>query len=208
MNDLIQEGNLGLMKGIERYQAHKGFNVSTYVVWWIRQSIAKALMTQGYVIRYPPSVHELLRKANKLMEEARGNGQPEPTVHEMAKQLNTSPENVDAALHMFSVVSLNQTTGDGDETLENVIPSAEGITFRESEERREALEILMQCLSPSERRVLNLWLGLSNGIGQAINDISTTLNISREKVRQTLVKAKKKMKNQHRVQVQKVKLRH
>ena len=68
------------MKGIERYQAHKGFNVSTYVVWWIRQSIAKALMTQGYVIRYPPSVHELLRKANKLMEEARGNGQPEPTV--------------------------------------------------------------------------------------------------------------------------------
>jgi RNA polymerase sigma factor (sigma-70 family) len=208
MNDLIQEGNLGLMKGIERYQAHKGFNVSTYVVWWIRQSIAKALMTQGYVIRYPPSVHELLRKANKLMEEARGNGQPEPTVHEMAKQLNTSPENVDAALHMFSVVSLNQTTGDGDETLENVIPSTEGITFRESEERREALEILMQCLSPSERRVLNLWLGLSNGIGQAINDISTTLNISREKVRQTLVKAKKKMKNQHRVQVQKVKLRH
>ena len=64
------------------------------------------------------------------MEEARGNGQPEPTVHEMAKQLNTSPENVDAALHMFSVVSLNQTTGDGDETLENVIPSAEGITFQ------------------------------------------------------------------------------
>jgi RNA polymerase sigma factor (sigma-70 family) len=204
MDDLIQEGNLGLMKGIERYQADKGFNVSTYVVWWIRQSITKALMTQGYVIRYPTSVHELLRKAHRLIEEARTEGKPEPTVHEMAKKLGTSPENVDAARRMFQVVSLNQTTGEGDETLENVIPGAEGITFREGEEVREAIEILMQCLNPSEQRVLNLRFGLSNGIAAAVDEIGLRLNVSRERVRQIQAKALFKLRKNRRVQANKV----
>jgi RNA polymerase nonessential primary-like sigma factor len=205
LDDLIQEGNLGLMKGIERYQAAKGFNVSTYVVWWIRQSIAKALMTQGYIIRYPPSVHELLRKVNRLTEDARKAGQPAPTVHQMAKQLGTSPVNIDAALSMFQIVSLNQTTGNGDETLENVIPGEDGITFREGEELREAIETLLKNLNPNEQRALKLRFGIPNGIVSAINEIGAELRITRDRVRQMEAKAFAKLRKSHRVQTQKAK---
>ena len=205
LDDLIQEGNLGLMKGIERYQASKGFNVSTYVVWWIRQSIAKALMTQGYIIRYPSYVHELLRKVNRLMEDARKAGHPAPTVHQMAKQLGTSTVNIDAALSMFQIVSLNQTTGDGDETLENVMPGEEGISLREGEEVREAIETLLKNLNPNEQRTLKLRFGIPNGIVSAISEIGADLRITRDRVRQIEAKAVAKLRKSHRVQTQKAK---
>jgi RNA polymerase sigma factor (sigma-70 family) len=205
LDDLIQEGNLGLMKGIERYQASKGFNVSTYVVWWIRQSIAKALMTQGYIIRYPSSVHELLRKVNRLMEDARKAGHPAPTVHQMAKQLGTSTVNIDAALSMFQIVSLNQTTGDGDEILEHVMPEEEGISFREGEEVREAIETLLKNLNPNEQRTLKLRFGIPNGIVSAISEIGADLRITRDRVRQIEAKAVAKLRKSHRVQTQKAK---
>ena len=203
LEDLIQEGNLGLMKGIERYQANKGFNVSTYVVWWIRQSISKALMTQGYIIRYPPSVHDLLRKVNKLLEEARSTGKPDPSSHEMAILLETTPENIEAAISMFQIVSINQTVGDGDETLENIIPGEEGLSFREGEELREAIDALMQNLKPNEQRVLKLRFGLPNGIVAAINEIGAELRITRDRVRQIESKALAKLRKSTKVQSEK-----
>jgi RNA polymerase primary sigma factor len=207
LDDLIQEGNLGLMKGIERYKASKGFNVSTYVVWWIRQSVAKALMSQGYVIRYPPAVHDLLRNIKKLKEELRKAGQPEPTVHELAKLLDTSPENIDAALSMFQVVSLNQTTGDGDETLENIIPGEEGISVREGEELREAIAKLLQHLKPTERRVLELRYGLTTNLMDNVNELGAVLRITRNHARQIEAKVLAKMRKSNKVQTQKARFR-
>ena len=203
LDDLIQEGNIGLMKGIERYQANKGFNVSTYVVWWIRQSITKALMNQGYIIRYPPAVHELLRKINRMREEYQKAAKPEPTVSQMAKALETSPENINAALTMFQVVSLNQPVGDGEETLENVIQGEEGITFREGEELREAIEMLLKGLKPNEQRILKMRYGLSNGLMPAINEVGADLKITRDHARQIEAKALAKLRKSHTVQAQK-----
>jgi RNA polymerase primary sigma factor len=150
-------------------------------------------------------VHELLRKVNRLTEDARKAGQPAPTVHQMAKQLGTSPVNIDAALSMFQIVSLNQTTGNGDETLENVIPGEDGITFREGEELREAIETLLKNLNPNEQRALKLRFGIPNGIVSAINEIGAELRITRDRVRQMEAKAFAKLRKSHRVQTQKAK---
>jgi RNA polymerase primary sigma factor len=123
----------------------------------------------------------------------------------MAKHLGTSPVNIDAALSMFQIVSLNQATGDGDETLENVIPGEEGISFREGEEVREAIETLLKNLKPNEQRALKLRFGIPNGIVSAINEIGADLRITRDRVRQIEAKALAKRRKSHQVQTQKAK---
>jgi RNA polymerase primary sigma factor len=123
----------------------------------------------------------------------------------MAKHLGTSPVNIDAALSMFQIVSLNQATGDGDETLENVIPGEEGISFREGEEVREAMETLLKNLNPNEQRALKLRFGIPNGIVSAINEIGADLRITRDRVRQIEAKALAKRRKSHQVQTQKAK---
>lgn len=203
MDDLIQEGNMGLMKGIERFQAAKGFNVSTYVVWWIRQSLTKALMTQGHIIRYPPAVHDLMRKVRREMEEAQKAGKPEPTTARLAAKLETSEQNIEIVLSMFQVVSLNQPAGDGEETLENIIPGEEGVTFQEGEELREAIETLLQTLKPNERRVLKLRFGLPGSVADAINEIGADFKIIRSGARQIEAKALAKLRKSARIQIQK-----
>lgn len=203
LDDLIQEGNIGLMKGIERFQAARGFNVSTYVVWWIRQSITKALMNQGYVIRYPPAVHDLFRKINRLREEYQKAGRPEPSPRIMADRLETTIESVNAALTMFQVVSINQPVGDGEETLESVIPGEEGISIQEGEELREAIETLLLSLKPNERRILKLRYGLSGGLVSALNEVGADLKITRDHARQIEAKALAKLRKSLKVQAQK-----
>jgi RNA polymerase primary sigma factor len=123
----------------------------------------------------------------------------------MAKRLGTSTVNIDAALSMFQIVSLNQTTGDGDEILEHVMPGEEGISFREGEEVREAIETLLKNLNPNEQRTLKLRFGIPNGIVSAISEIGADLRITRDRVRQIEAKAVAKLRKSHRVQTQKAK---
>ena len=99
---------------------------------------------------------------------------------------------------MFQIVSLNQATGNGDETLENVIPGEDGITFREGEEVREAIETLLKNLNPNEQRALKLRFGIPNGIVSAINEIGAELRITRDRVRQMEAKAFAKLRKSHR----------
>jgi RNA polymerase primary sigma factor len=106
---------------------------------------------------------------------------------------------------MFQIVSLNQATGDGDETLQNVMPGEEGVSFREGEEVREAIETLLKNLNPNEQRALKLRFGIPNGIVSAINEIGADLRITRDRVRQIEAKALAKRRKSHRVQTQKAK---
>ncbi len=194
LDDLIQEGNLGLMKGIERFDPEKGFNLSTYAVCWIKESILRALMTQGHVIRFPPALHEMLREIQKLRDAASASGSPEPGVEELAGQLKTSPENVEAALSLYQICSLHQPINGSEETIEQVLIGDEGISFDESETLRLAIGQLLDSLAPTEKQVLRLRYGLAQGFARTVEEIAASLKITRDHVRQIEAKAIARMR--------------
>ena len=194
LDDLIQEGNLGLMKGIERFNPEKGFNLSTYAVCWIKESILRALMAQGHIIRFPPALQEMLREVQKLRDAASANGSPEPGVEELAGQLKTSPENVEAALSLYQICSLHQPINGSEETIEQVLVGDEGISFDESDTLRQAIGQLLDSLAPTEKQVLRLRYGLAHGFTRTVEEIAASLRITRDHVRQIEAKAIARMR--------------
>jgi RNA polymerase sigma factor (sigma-70 family) len=204
LDDLIQEGNLGLMKGIERFDPGRGFNLSTYAVCWIKQSVMRALVMQGNLVRFPPAVHDLMRNIQKLREAAVKEGKPEPTTEDLAEKLKTSPANIEAALSMRQICSLHQRTGEREaNTLEQALVGDDGITLDESEVLREAMAQLLKSLGPKERRVLRLRYGLSKGYATTIEEIATRLKLTRERVRQIEARAIAKLRSDTTVQSEK-----
>ena len=204
LDDLIQEGNLGLVKGIERFDPERGFNLSTYAVCWIKQGVMRALAMQGKLVRFPPAVHELMRNIQKLREAAVKAGKSEPATEDLAETLNTSPANIEAALSMRQICSLDQRAGEREEnTLEQALVGDEGITLDESEAVREAMAHLLKSLEPKERRVLRLHYGLSKGYATTIEEIAARLKLTRERVRQIEAKAIAKLRSDTRVQSEK-----
>ena len=205
LEDLVQEGNLGLMKGIERFDPEKGFNLSTYAVCWIKESIMRALMTQGHVIRFPPALHEMLRETQKLRDAASAEGKPEPTSEDLAKQLKTSRNNVEAALSLRQICSLQQPIhGSEEETFEQVLVGDEGITLDESETLRQAIGHLLGSLAPNEKQVLRLRYGLAKGLTKTIEEVAASLKLTRERVRQIEARAIAKMRSDPAIQSEKV----
>lgn len=204
LEDLVQEGNLGLMKGIERFDPDKGFNLSTYAVCWIKESIMRALLTQGHVIRFPPALHDLLREIYKLRETASRNGSPEPSAETLAERLKTSPENVEAALSLYQICSLHQPINGSEETIEQVLIGDEGISLDESETLRQAISQLLDSLAPSEKQVLRLRYGLANGLTRTVEEIAAVLKTTRDRVRQIEAKAIARLRADPDIQNEKV----
>ena len=204
LGDLIQEGNLGLMKGIERFDPEKGFNLSTYVVCWIKQSVMRSLVMQGNLVRFPQALHELLRDIEKLREAAVKEGKPEPTVSELAEKLKAAPDNIERALFMHRVSSLQQRTGErAQDAVEQTLVGDDGIALDESEALREAMAQLLQHLAPKERRVLRLRYGLSRRYARTVEEVAASLKLTRERVRQIEAKAIGKMRSDPAIQSQK-----
>jgi RNA polymerase primary sigma factor len=204
LDDLVQEGNLGLMKGIERFDPDKGFNLSTYAVCWIKESIMRALLTQGHVIRFPPALHDMLREIHKLRETASGNGGPELSAEDIAGRLETSLENVEAALSLYQICSLHQPINGSEETIEQVLIGDEGISLDESETLRQAISQLLDSLAPSEKQVLRLRYGLANGLTRTVEEIAASLKTTRDRVRQIEAKAIAKLRADPAIQSEKV----
>lgn len=204
LQDLVQEGNLGLMKGIERFDPEKGFKLSTYAVCWIKESIMRALMTQGHLIRFPPALYDMLREIQKLRDVASGNGSPEPDVDNLARQLQTSRENVEAALSLCQICSLHQPINPSqEETIEQVLIGEEGITLDESETLRQAIDQLLGSLTPNEKQVLRLRYGLGKGLTKTVEEVAASLKLTRERVRQIESRAIAKMRADPAIQSEK-----
>ncbi|AGB41348.1 RNA polymerase sigma factor, sigma-70 family [Halobacteroides halobius DSM 5150] len=201
--DLIQEGNLGLMKAIQKFDYERGCRFSTYATWWIKQRINRALADKSRTIRVPAHIWESINKYLKIFNKLSGDLGREPKLEELAQEMNSSTEKVKKIQRLIQdPISLDTPVGEDDDCyLGDVIEDPNILTpdqLADDEMLREELNDVLDTLSKREKRILQLRFGLLDGRPRTLREIGKDYDLSRERIRQIEKKALQRLRHPKR----------
>ena len=204
--DLVQEGNIGLIKAVYKYDPSRGFRFSTYGTWWIRQAISRAIADKGRMVRLPVHMSDVINRVIKEKTLLTQKLQKEPSNEELAESLGMSLERLEYIYQVSQdVVSLDSNIDNEEETfLVDVIPditAVNPVTYLENLEYRKKIDKMLKTLTPREERIIKLRYGLEDNTIHTLEDIAKEFGITRERVRQLEVKAIRRLRHPSRLKI-------